>query len=178
MMAPLDGGQWMLQGGIVGSGVLSGLYFIFSFCVMKALNAQPPASAIATMNSINTIIVNPPFLLFFMGTPLMCALLLRSCFKEGMGSSLDNTFSAAGAVVLILGEFLLTLAVHIPKNDSLAAYAIGSANDVSTWANYYTTWTAWNHVRMAASMVSMVLFSVALHLRAAWLAVERPSPMQ
>lgn len=66
----------MLQAGVLGSGLLGGLYFIFSFCVMQALNMQPPASAIATMNAINLVIVTPPFMLIFMGTPLACAWLL------------------------------------------------------------------------------------------------------
>ena len=128
------------------------------------------------MNAINTVIVNPPFMLVFMGTPIVCALLLHSAVKEGIGSSLDNKLTTAGALVLLLGEFLLTLAVHIPKNDALAAYTGGS--DVATWANYYTTWTAWNHVRMLASIAAMALLSSALHVRAARLAsVVRPTQM-
>ena len=79
-MASCDVSTLMLQAGVLGSGVLGGLYFIFSFCVMKALNMQPPASAIATMNAINLVIVNPPFMLVFMGTPLVCAALLASAF--------------------------------------------------------------------------------------------------
>ena len=70
-MASSDIGQIMRGSAILGAGCLSGLYFIFSFCVMGALDAQPPASAIATMNSINAVIVNPPFMLIFMGTPLI-----------------------------------------------------------------------------------------------------------
>ena len=86
--------------------------------------------------------------------------------------------TAAGALVLLLGEFALTLGIHIPKNDALAAYALGSASDVATWASYYTSWTAWNHVRMAASMATVVLLSTALHLRATRLAtVVRPTQM-
>ena len=145
----MDAGQLLLQAGVLGSGVLSGLYFIFSFCVMNVLNMQPPASAIS---AINRMIVNPSFMLFFTGTPLVCALLLRSCVKEGIGTSLDNKCTTAGALSLLVGEFLLTLAVHIPKNDALAAYTLGSGSDISVWADYYTSWTAWNHVRMLASI--------------------------
>ena len=145
---------------------------------MSSLNAQPPASAIATMNTVNTMIVNPPFMLFFMGTPLVCVALLRSCFKEGIGTSLDNKCTAAGALTLLLAEFLLTLIVHIPKNDALAAYAgIGSAADASVWDEYYTSWTAWNHVRMLASISTVVLLSLALQLRAARFAIVQPAQM-
>jgi len=181
-MASIDAGQVVLQAGTLGSGILSGLYFIFSVCVMGALNEQPPTSAIGTMNSINTIIVNPPFMLVFMGTPLACGWLVRSCVKEGIGTSLDNKCTVAGALVLLAGEFLLTLVVHIPKNNALAAYAsqglLGSAHDASTWADFYRSWTAWNHVRMLASIATMGLFSAALHLRATRLAVGQPTEMR
>jgi len=174
----LDAGQLLLQTGMLGSGVLSGLYFIFSFCVMNALNMQPPASAISTMNTINRVIVNPPFMLIFLGTPLVCALLLQSCVKEGIGTSLDNKCTTAGALSLLVGEFLLTLAVHIPKNDALATYTLGSRSDASVWADYCTTWTAWNHVRMLTSVATMALFSLGLHFRATRLAAVRPTQMQ
>ena len=164
-MTSVDNRQVLAGLGTLGSGVLSGLYFIFSFCVMGALNAQPPAVAIQTMNTINTMIVNPPFLLVFMGTPLLCGYMLRNCVKEGLGSSAENSCTAAGAAVLLLGEFLLTLAVHIPKNNALAAHTVGSANDAVVWAEYFTSWTGWNHVRMAASMATTVLLSAALAVR-------------
>ena len=91
--------------------------------------------------------------------------MLRNCVKEGLGSSAENSCTAAGAAVLLLGEFLLTLAVHIPKNNALAAHTVGSANDAVVWAEYFTSWTAWNHVRMAASMAATVLLSAALAVR-------------
>lgn len=197
-MSSFDKGSVLLQAGVLGAGLLSGLFFIFSFCVMGALDEQPPASAIATMNSINVVrtairarellnpfnpafaplqvIVNPLFMLVFMGTPLVCVLLLQSCVQDGLGESLDNKCTAAGALGLIAGEFLLTLGVHIPMNDALAAYAVGSSDDASTWARYYTTWTPWNHVRMLASMATVILLSAALHLRAARLAAADAQP--
>ena len=75
-MPTLDATDWLLHAGVLGSGVLSGCYFIFSFCVMKSLDAQGATSAIATMNAINVIIVNPFFSLFFFGAPIVCAALL------------------------------------------------------------------------------------------------------
>ena len=176
-MASFDPGQLLLHVGLLGSGVLSGLYFIFSVCVMTALNEQPAASALSTMNKINAVIVNPPFLLVFIGTPLVCALLLGVCVREGVGASLDNKLAVTGALVLLLGEFLLTLVVHIPKNDALAAHTPGSRSDSAVWADYYASWTAWNHIRMLASMATVVCMSSALQQRAARLAVVRHSPI-
>ena len=44
-----------LVAGTVGAAILGGCYFIFSFCVMDALNQQGPANAIA-----NTRVDLPP----------------------------------------------------------------------------------------------------------------------
>ena len=166
------------MGGIVGSGLLSGLYFIFSICVMPALNKQHPANAIQTMNDINVAIINAPFLLVFMGTPLACAYVLFRCVKEGVRSSPDHTLAAAGALLLLVGEFLLTAVVHVPKNDALAAYSTGSGNDASVWADYCTSWTSWNHVRMLASIATTFLLASALSLRGARLSAGAgPAPM-
>ena len=171
MTTAVDAVRWTLTAGCVGSGLLSGLYFIFSFCVMQSLNEQPPSSAIATMNTINVRIVNPAFMVVFMGTPLAAAWILQRCIKEGVRSSPDNLHAAAGALLLLVGEFLLTLVLHIPKNDALAAYAAArGGDDALTWSNYYTSWTAWNHVRMIASIAACALWSSALHLRGARLA--------
>ena len=78
-----------LVAGTVGAAILCGCYFIFSFCVMDALNQQGPSNAIAMMNSINVVIVNPKFIAAFMGTPLICCWLVAEALAVGVGSSTD-----------------------------------------------------------------------------------------
>ena len=78
-----------LVAGTVGAAILGGCYFIFSFCVMDALNQQGPANAIAAMNSINVVIVNPKFIAAFMATPLICCWLVAEALAVGVGSSTD-----------------------------------------------------------------------------------------
>ena len=73
------------------------------------------------MNSINVVIVNPKFILAFMGTPLICCWLVAEALAVGVGSSTDVALMFGGALTLIIGEFLETLVCHIPKNDALAA---------------------------------------------------------
>lgn len=56
---------------IIGSGLMAGLFFVFSVCVMQALSRLPPEQGIAAMNAINVVIQNPLFLIAFMGTALL-----------------------------------------------------------------------------------------------------------
>ena len=51
--------------------------------------------------------------------------------------------------------------------DALAVYVTGSGNDATVWANYFTSWTRWNHVRMLASIATSALLASALSLRGA-----------
>ena len=54
------------------------------------------------------------------------------------------------------------LVCHIPKNDALAAHKAGTTPRHGS-AEYWT-WTAWNHVRMVASLATVVQFAALLPL--------------
>ena len=58
----------------LGSGLIAGVFFVFSVSIMKALGRLPSAHGIAAMQSINDVIVNPVFLVAFLGTPASCLL--------------------------------------------------------------------------------------------------------
>jgi uncharacterized membrane protein len=45
----------------LGSGLMAGIFFAFSTMVMPALSRIPPAQAIAAMQSINVVVINPWF---------------------------------------------------------------------------------------------------------------------
>ena len=154
--------EWLLLGAILGAGLLSGLYFIFSVAVMPALDARPPADAVATMQTINEVIINPPFMAVFVGTPLLCAALLILVAQEGCGAA-GNALAAAGALVLLLGEFLVTAVANVPMNNALAA---SRGDAAAAWRGYSAPWTAWNSVRFLASLLAAALFSWALRHRA------------
>ena len=59
----------------VGAGVMAGIFFTFSAVIMRALDRLPAGQGIAAMQSINKVIVNPLFMLFFLGTPLLSIVL-------------------------------------------------------------------------------------------------------
>ncbi len=56
----------------LGCGLMAGLFFAFSVCVMKALERLPSAAGITAMQSINVAIINPVFLAVFFGTAVGC----------------------------------------------------------------------------------------------------------
>ncbi len=57
------------------SGLLAGLYLAFSIAVMPALTRLPDDLFVLAMTRINTVIVNPAFLLLFLGAPILSVVL-------------------------------------------------------------------------------------------------------
>ncbi|AFL53119.1 putative transmembrane protein [Sinorhizobium fredii USDA 257] len=138
---------------VVGSGLMAGLFFVFSVCVMQALSRLPPEEGIAAMNAINVVIQNPLFLAAFMGTALLgLALIVAAFVWGGEGSYL----LAAGGLAYIVGTLMVTIVFNVPLNDALAA-ARGEAA-VEIWQQrYLTDWVWWNHVRTIASIGALAL---------------------
>ena len=139
----------------IGSGLMAGLFFIFSVCIMQALSRLPPEQGIAAMNAINVVIQNPIFLSAFMGTALIgLALVVMAVLSGGEGRWL----LAAGGIAYVVGVLLVTIIFNVPMNDALAAAAPGQAAADLWQQRYLTDWVWWNHVRTVASIDSLALF--------------------
>ena len=143
----------------VGAGVIGGVLFAFSNVVMRTLAQQPPESGLRTMQAININILNPLFLLFFLGTALTGVILAMSAFTR---------LSSPGALPLLIASMLyvvgvlgVTVALNVPLNDKLAALDPTSAQAAQSWRDYVSDWLRWNHVRTAASVLASALFTLS-----------------
>lgn len=162
---------------ILGSGVLAGLYFIFSICVMPALDQLDEKTAITVMNTINVVIINPAFMLVFMGTPLLAVLFglatLATCWwtkgtaptsnplaiaesRRG-GKELYHAMLAVGVLLIVIGEFGITAGINVPLNDALADAE--NKKTQLTWKEYSRPWTFWNSVRGTNAALATLCFA-------------------
>ncbi len=142
----------------VGAGLMAGLLFAFSTSVMPALKEQPSASAIATMQSANVTILNPVFLLLFVGTTAACVLLACTTpFAHGGGSLLR----VVGALLFVVGCIVVTAGINVPMNDTLATFDPTAPGAATYWATYLHRWTISNGSRTSASAVACALLTVA-----------------
>lgn len=138
----------------IGSGLNGGLFLVFSNTIMRAFDRLPAAGAIAAMNSINRVIVNPLFLLTFFGTAILCLVLLVG--------RINSPLVVAGALVYLIGTVGVTMICNVPLNDKLAAVS-ASANDMETqWHAYRAPWTRWNHVRTVACVLATAAFIIEI----------------
>jgi uncharacterized membrane protein len=62
----------------------------------------------------------------------------------------------------LVGTFLVTAVFNVPMNNALAAVVPSDPEGANLWANYLTSWTAWNHVRTAAALAAAALLILAL----------------
>ena len=146
----------------LGCGLNAGVFFAFSSFVMKALARLHPAQGVAAMQAINVAAVTPAFMAALFGTALACgglAVWVLLAWDERFAPYL-----LAGSALYLVGTVLLTIAYHVPRNEALARVEPHGADAESHWAGYLSGWTAWNHVRAAASIAGAAPLTIALHI--------------
>jgi uncharacterized membrane protein len=143
----------------LGSGLMAGTFFAFSAFVMPALNRIPSSQGIAAMQSINVAVINPWFLGVFGGTAALSLVLM---FLALLGRT-DHCaiYILIGGGLYLLGTIAVTVIFNVPLNDSLAPVKPESEPGTQTWVHYVGTWTAWNPLRTAGSLLSAASFILA-----------------
>ena len=136
----------------LGAAVMGGVFYAFSTGVMQALGRLPSPQGAAAMQSVNIAVINPHFLGLFLGTAALClGLCVAAPFTwDESGSGWRLT----GALLYLVGSFVVTGAANVPLNNALATVDPGSAVGETTWAGYLRTWTRWNHLRTAACIAA------------------------
>ncbi|MFD5794661.1 DUF1772 domain-containing protein [Streptomyces diastatochromogenes] len=146
--------------GVLGTGLVAGVFCGFSTFVMRGLAALPPAQGVAAMKAINVAAVRPAFMLVFIGSAVLCATTAVVTFvvwpDEGKAALL------LGSGLYLFGSFGLTMVANVPRNDRLAGMTPGSPESTAYWPQYVREWTFWNHIRTVASAAAAVGYVLAL----------------
>ena len=71
-------------------------------------------------------------------------------------------YVVTASVLCLLGVIFVTMAFNVPLNNALAGVAPASPDAERVWTRYLSVWTAWNHVRTVAPIVSAGCFILAL----------------
>ncbi|MEP6817555.1 MAG: DUF1772 domain-containing protein, partial [Marmoricola sp.] len=99
----------------VAAGLQAGTYYVFSCGVMPGLARGEDLSFVGSMQQINLAILNPVFLLSFVGAPLLAALATASGLATGGPS---RPWIIAG-LVLAVATVVVTATANVPLNDAL-----------------------------------------------------------
>ncbi|MFI2433831.1 DUF1772 domain-containing protein [Streptomyces sp. NPDC018693] len=146
--------------GVLATGVMAGVFGAFSVLVMRGLGALPSARGVAAMNAINSAALTPAFMIVFLGTAVVCAMLAVVTFvvwpDEGRLELL------LGSALYLVGAFGVTVTANVPRNEALARLDAGTPEAAEYWPVYVREWTRWNHVRALASAATAVIYVAAL----------------
>ncbi|MEW2164100.1 anthrone oxygenase family protein [Streptomyces sp. NPDC007084] len=146
--------------GVLGCGLVAGAFCAFSTFVMRALAQLPPAQGIAAMQAINVAAVRPPFMLVFLGSAVLCAVVAVVTFVVWPdGATVELLL---GSALYLVGSFGVTVVANVPRNEVLLRLEPGTPEAAAQWPAYVREWTMWNHVRMIASAAAAVLYTLAL----------------
>lgn len=148
----------MLFAGAVSAALVAGIFYAFSSFVMPALGRVPDEQGRGAMNAINVAVYTPSFMILFIGTALLSAVLaVWSLFSiENLASQLV----LVGSLLYVVGCFGVTIAFNVPLNRRLAEADAGSGD--ALWRRFLREWTIWNTVRTIAAGLGSALFILAL----------------
>ncbi|GAA2813619.1 anthrone oxygenase family protein [Crossiella cryophila] len=135
------------------TAILTGLFFTFSAVVMPALAKRPAQEAAEVMRQVNRTIVNPLFLLAFLGAPISSAVL---AVLEGF-----PLLPTIAAVLVVGGMLAVTAIVNVPMNNALDAADPATPAGQELWRGFLRRWTGWNHLRTIACLGATVLYALA-----------------
>ena len=150
--------------GVVGAALTGGTVFAFSTFIMAGLKRLPDAEGIRAMQSINKTVYTPWFMGPFFGTALL------SVVSVVLGIlNTQSTWSIAMIVagsMFALGAFGVTAVGNVPMNTKLDRMNADDPAAGAYWRRYLMVWTRWNHVRVLASVGSVLLFIESVRLAA------------
>jgi uncharacterized membrane protein len=144
--------DWVAGAAAVGSGLVGGVFFVFSVAIMPAFARLPERHGVAVMQTINVTIVRAPFITAFIGTALLCAAQVVLAPTDVLG--------VAGAALYVVGGLGVTMALNVPLNNRLTAVDADAPD--AFWGVYARRWTVWNHVRTAACLAAAALLTAAV----------------
>jgi uncharacterized membrane protein len=144
----------------IGSGLVAGIFFAFSTFVMAALGRILAEQGIAAMQSISITVLNPAFFIAFLGTGAVCLALVAGSYVWWGEAS--GKLVLAASLIYLVGCIGVTMVCNVPLNYALAAAQPNTPEATTLWSRYLSTWTAWNHLRTVAPLLSAILFMAAL----------------
>jgi uncharacterized membrane protein len=147
----------------LATGLLAGLFYAFSVSVMPGLRRSGDRTFVETMQQINIAIVNPVFMISFLGAPVLT---LAAGLLQLHPDGLTLLPWIAVALVLCLATLGITVGVNIPLNNALDAAGPPAAGDdpAGTRAAFEARWVRFNVVRTWTSIAAFGCLTWALVL--------------
>jgi uncharacterized membrane protein len=146
----------------VATGLMAGVFAIYSNAIMPGLRRTDDRTFVGAFQSIDRAIINPWFLPTFFGALVLTGLAaVLHLFDDG-GAVLPWTVAA---FLLYLAVFLITMRIHVPRNDEIkAAGDPDRIGDLAAVRQRFdeTRWVRWNTIRALASTAALACLAWGL----------------
>jgi uncharacterized membrane protein len=130
----------VLVAALVAAGLIAGLFYAYACSVLPGLARGDDKTFVEGMRGINVAIVNPVFMLTFLGAPVLAGVAVF--LNPGPRPWVLAGFGFLVVMVVITGV------VHIPLNNALAA---DGEDYAALRARFETAWVRWNVLRALVS---------------------------
>ena len=138
------------------AGLFAGFFWTYTISIPAGLGALDDVGYVAAFQSINATIRNAGFGLVFFGAVPIIGVLLALDLRAGHRRAARYV---AAALALVLGVVVVTFAVHVPLNETLA---VASPDDATAAREAFeTAWNRWNLVRTVLSTASVGCLALA-----------------
>lgn len=150
-----------LLASVLGTGLMAGLFAAFAYAVMPGLGRSSDRTLVDAMQGINKAIINPVFMLPFMGSIPLLGLAVVLAWR---GQGREALPWLIAALVLYVVAFGVTVAGNVPLNDQLdqAGDPDRIKDLAAVRADFEDKWVAWNVVRAVLHTVAFGLAAYAL----------------
>jgi uncharacterized membrane protein len=152
----------LLGTSIIATGLMSGLWYGWTVSVIPGTRRVADANYVDTMQHINRAIINPAFIIPFMGIPALIGVAAFLQFRSGDARRGWLLVGAAGTYVI--GVLGVTVGANVPLNDALDAFDLARSNDQAIGDrrhSYETPWNRWHYLRTAANVGAFALTAAA-----------------
>lgn len=157
----------VLGAAIFLTALISGLFYAYSVSVNPGLQRLADAEYLRAMQGINRAIINPLFMLSFMGTAIILPVCAWVVFRQE-GASISFWLVLAAALLYIIGTFGVTMVGNVPLNDLLDTFDTGSATMQEIQAfriRFEMPWNRLHGIRTVANALSLVCAIAAALIR-------------
>ena len=145
---------------VLTTALITGLFYAYSCSVNPGLGKLPDREYLAAMQSINLAIINPAFMLSFMGTLIL--LPVTTCLHFAKPLPVRFILLCIASLIYITGTFGTTIFGNVPLNDALANFDISTAtiHEISEERSKFEQ--PWNRLHSIRTLSALAAFSIVI----------------
>lgn len=150
----------LLAASLLSTGLMAGLLYGWSVSVIPGLRRTTDLAYVGTMQHINRAIINPAFVIPFMGVPIVLGAAAVAQFRAG--DARRGWLLAGATASYVVGVLGVTIGRNIPLNDALDTFRVDERDAGAMEVRRETYERPWNHWHYLRTFGSVGAFTLAV----------------